>query len=121
MTRLFICVETTCVSVNINFRYFIGLHLNEVHLPHFFFRIITSATERVTTTQFPAMDPVKALIFTCAIQVTSAIDIGITVIPKNIVMMHQMKAEHAKLGKYTIKSLSILPISTFPVPFRYEK
>ena len=86
-----------------------------------FFRIITSATERVTTTQFPAMDPVKALIFTCAIQVTSAIDIGITVIPKNIVMMHQMKAEHAKLGKYTIKSLSILPISTFPVPFRYEK
>lgn len=55
--------------------------------------------ERVMTTQFPVMDPVKARIFTCAIQVTSAIDIGIIVIPKNIVMMHQMKAEHAKLGK----------------------
>ena len=55
--------------------------------------------ERVTTTQYRATDLVKAQTFTCAIQVTSATDIGITVILKNIVMTHQMKAEHAKPGK----------------------
>ena len=63
------------------------------------YRIITYVMERVTTTQYRATDLVKAQTFTCAIQVTSAIGIGITVIPKNIVMTLQMKAEHAKLGK----------------------
>ena len=63
------------------------------------YRIITYVMERVTTTLYRATDLVKAQTFTCAIQVTSATDIGITAIPKNIVMTHQMKAEHAKPGK----------------------
>ena len=97
MDNLYIqCEPSVEGGVKANVLYF---QVPIIHFGSFFDRIITSATERATTTPFRVTDRAKAQIFTCAIRATNAIGIGIIVIPNNIVMMLQMKVEPVKPGK----------------------